>query len=78
MDGRVIITNRLKKFGGVCIATGYRTDRLGGKRVSYELTKEYEEKARELVHDYTQANKREVLKTLIDEFIEKALAEKTK
>ena len=66
------------KFGGVCLATGYNTDRLGGKRVSYELVKEYEQKACELVHDCTQTNKREVLNNLIDEFIEKALTEKTK
>ena len=66
------------KYNGVCLATGYNTDRLGGKRVSYELVKEYEQKARELVTDYnTQINKREALNTLIDEFIEKALAEKT-
>ena len=67
------------KYGGVCIATGYNTDRLGGKRVSYELVKEYEQNARELLNDYnTQINKREALNTLIDEFIEKALAEKNK
>ena len=67
------------KFRGVCIATGYNVDRLGGKRVSYELVKEYEQKARELLLDYnSQINKREALNTLIDEFIEKALAEKTK
>ena len=66
------------KFSGVCIATGYNTDRLGGKRVSYELVKEYEQKARELVNDYSQTNKREALNALIDEFIEKALTEKTK
>ena len=66
------------KYGGVCIATGYNTERMGGKRVSYELTKEYEQKAREVVNDYSQINKREALNTLIDEFIEKALNEKTK
>ena len=66
------------RFGGVCIATGYNVDRLGGKRVSYELVKEYEQKALELVHDHSQTNKREALNTLIDEFIEKALSEKTK
>ena len=66
------------KFSGVCIATGYNVDRLGGKRVSYELVKEYEQKALELVYDYTQTNKRDALNTLIDEFIEKAIAEKTK
>ena len=66
------------KFSGVCIATGYNTERMGGKRVSYELTKEYEQKARELVNDYSQINKREALNALIDEFIEKALTEKTK
>ena len=66
------------KYGGVCIATGYSTDRLGGKRVSYELVKEYEQKAIEVVNDYAQTNKREALNTLIDEFIEKALNEKTK
>ena len=66
------------KFSGVCIATGYNVDRLGGKRVSYELVKEYEQKARELVNDYAQINKREALNALIDEFIEKALTEKTK
>ena len=66
------------KFSGVCIATGYNTDRMGGKRVSYKLVKEYEQKAREVVNDYSQINKREVLDTLIDEFIEKALTEKTK
>ena len=67
------------KFRGVCLATGYNTDRLGGKRVNYELLKEYEQKARELVCDYNaQINKREALNALIDEFIEKALAEKTK
>ena len=66
------------RFGGVCLATGYNTDRLGGKRVNYELVKEYEQKAHELVCDYnTQINKREALNTLIDEFIEKALEEKT-
>lgn len=64
------------RFSGVCIATGYNTERMGGKRVSYELTKEYEQKARELVNDYAQINKREALNTLIDEFIEKALEEK--
>ena len=66
------------KFSGVCIATGYNTDRMGGKRVSYELVKEYEQKAIEVMNDYAQTNKREALNTLIDEFIEKALAEKTK
>ena len=67
------------KFRGVCLATGYNTDRLGGKRVSYELVKEYEQKAREIVCNYeTQMNKREALNNLIDEFIEKALNEKTK
>ena len=66
------------KFSGVCIATGYNTERLGGKRINYELVKEYEQKARELVLDYSQNNKREALNTLIDEFIEKALTEKTK
>ena len=66
------------KYSGVCIATGYNTDRLGGKRVSYELVKEYEQKARELVLDYPQINKREALNALIDEFIEKALEEKSK
>ena len=66
------------KYSGVCIATGYNTDRLGGKRVSYELVKEYEQKARELVLDYSQNDKREALSILIDEFIEKALAEKSK
>ena len=46
--------------------------------MSYELVKEYEQKARELVCDYNlQINKREALNTLIDEFIEKALEEKT-
>ena len=71
--------NPSTKYSGVCIATGYNTDRLGGKRVSYELVKEYEQKARELVCDYsTQINKREALNTLIDEFIEKALSEKSK
>lgn len=64
------------KYSGVCIATGYNTERMGGKRVSYELVKEYEQKAREVVNDYTQINKREALNTLIDEFIEKALTEK--
>ena len=67
------------KFRGVCLATGYNTARLGGKRVNYELVKEYEQKACNLVCDYsTQKNKREALNILIDEFIEKALAEKTK
>ena len=66
------------KYSGVCIATGYNTDRLGGKRVSYELVKEYEQKALELVLDYSQNNKREALNALIDEFIEKALSEKSK
>ena len=67
------------KFRGVCLATGYNVDRLNGKRVSYELVKEYEQKARDLVCDYsTQINKREALNTLIDEFIEKALSEKSK
>lgn len=66
------------KYSGVCIATGYNTERLGGKRVSYELVKEYEQKACEVVYDYTQTNKRETLNALIDEFIEKALTEKTK
>ena len=65
-------------YNGVCLATGYNTDRLGGKRVSYELIKEYEQKARELLLDYnTQINKREALNILIDEFIKKALEEKT-
>ena len=68
-----------ENYSGVCLATGYNTDRLGRKRVSYELVKEYEQKARELVLDYeTKINKREALGTLIDEFIEKALAEKTR
>ena len=66
------------KYGGVCIATGYNTERLSGKRVSYKLVKEYEQKALEVVNDYAQINKREALNTLIDEFIEKALTEKTK
>ena len=66
------------KFSGVCIATGYNTERLSGKRVSYELVKEYEQKASEVMNDYKQANKREALNTLIDEFIEKALTENTK
>ena len=66
------------RFGGVCIATGYNTDRLGGKRVNYELVKEYEQKACELLNDYAQTNKREALNVLIDEFIKKALEEKTK
>ena len=66
------------KFSGVCIATGYNTDRMGGKQVSYELVKEYEQKAREVMNDYSQTNKREALNTLIDEFIEKALIEKSK
>ena len=66
------------KFSGVCIATGYNTERLGGKRINYELVKEYEQKARELFLDYSQMNKREALNNLIDEFIEKALAEKSK
>ena len=67
-----------EKYSGVCIATGYNTERLSGKRVSYELAKKYEEKAREVLYDYKQANRREALNTLIDEFIEKALNEKTK
>ena len=67
------------KYNGVCLATGYNVDRLGGKRVSYELVKEYEQKAIELVCNYnSQINKRESLNILIDEFIEKALNEKTK
>ena len=66
------------KYNGVCIATGYDTERLGGKRVNYELVNEYEQKARELFLDYSQMNKREALNNLIDEFIEKALAEKSK
>ena len=66
------------KYSGVCIATGYNTDRLEGKRINYELVKEYEQKARELVLDYSQMNKREALNALIDEFIEKALSEKSK
>ena len=67
------------KFSGVCIATGYNTERLGGKRVSYELVKEYEQKAQALTLDHnSQINKREALNILIDEFIEKALTEKTK
>ena len=66
------------KYSGVCIATGYNTDRLSGKRVSYELVKEYEQKAIEVMNDYSQTNKREALNALIDEFIEKALTEKTK
>ena len=66
------------KYNGVCLATGYNTDRLGGKRVNYELVKEYEQKAREIVYNYTLTNKREALNALIDEFIEKALNEKTK
>ena len=66
------------KYRGICLATGYNTDRLGGKRVSYELVKEYEQKAREIVCNYTLTNKREALNNLIDEFIEKALNEKTK
>ena len=41
--------------------------------------KEYEKKATEIVlGDNTHVNKREALNTLIDEFIEKALTEKTK
>ena len=67
------------KYNGVCLATGYNTDRLGGKRVNYELVKEYEQKAHELLNDYhSQINKREALNILIDEFIKKALEEKTK
>ena len=66
------------KYSGVCIATGYNTGRLGVKRVSYELVKEYEQKARELVLDYSQNSKSEALNALIDEFIEKALEEKSK
>ena len=66
------------KFSGVFIATGYNTERLNGKRVSYELVKEYEQKACEMVNDYSQTNKREALNNLIDEFIEKALSEKSK
>ena len=67
------------KYSGVCIATGYNTERLSGKRVNYALVQEYEQKAREIVYNYeTQMNKREALNTLIDEFIEKALNEKTK
>ena len=66
------------KYSGVCIATGYNTERIGGKRINYELVKEYEQKAHELVLDYSQMNKREALNALIDEFIEKALTEKTK
>ena len=66
------------KYGGVCIATGYNTERMGGKRVSYELVKEYEQKACEVVNNHSQINKREALNALIDEFIEKALTEKTK
>ena len=66
-----------KKYNGVCIATGYNTDRLGGKRVSYELVKEYEKKATDIVlGDNTHINKRDALNILIDDFIEKALAEK--
>ena len=66
-------------YNGVCIATGYNTDRLGGKRVSYELVKEYEAKATVIVlGDNTHVNKREALNNLIDEFIEKALSEKSK
>ena len=66
------------RFSAVCIATGYNTERLGGKRVSYELVKEYEQKAIEVMNDYAQTNKREALNILIDEFIEKALTENTK
>ena len=67
------------KYSSVCIATGYNTDRLGGKRVSYELVKEYEKKATDIVlGDNTHINKRDALNILIDEFIEKALAEKSK
>ena len=67
-----------EKFGGVCIATGYNTERLNGKRVNYELVKEYEQKAREIVCNYTLTNQRQALNALIDEFIKKAIAEETK
>ena len=70
--------NPSTKYSGVCIATGYNTERLNGKRVSYELVKEYEQKACEILNNYSQTNKREALNNLIDEFIEKALNEKTK
>ena len=71
--------NPSTKYSGVCIATGYNTERLNGKRVSYELVKEYEAKATVIVlGDNTHANKREALNALIDEFIKKALEEKTK
>ena len=71
--------NPSKKYSGVCIATGYNTDRLNGKRVSYELVKEYEQKATAIVFDFNaHVNKREALNALIDEFIEKALSEKSK
>lgn len=60
--------------GGVAICTGYRP--FGDIRVDYELVKEYDNKAREIIHNTKfDGNPREKIDELLDEFIEKVLGE---
>ena len=62
--------------GGVAICTGYRP--FGDIRVDYELVKEYDNKARDLIalsKEFDFAELKEMLDELLNEFIEKVLGE---
>lgn len=58
---------------GKGISTGYRG--MFGKKVSYELTREYEKKAEMIVNDYKMPyeERRERVNNLLSEYIGKAL-----
>ena len=59
---------------GSAICTGYRP--FGDIRVDYELAKEYDNKAREIIHNTRfDGNPREKIDELLSEFIEKVLGE---
>lgn len=59
---------------GSAICTGYRP--FGDIRVDYELVKEYDNKAREIIHSTRfDDNPREKIDELLNEFIEKVLGE---
>lgn len=62
--------------GDVTITTGYR--RMIGRSVPYNLTKEYDDKAKEIVNSWDENldydTKKSKVNALLDEYIEKALA----
>ena len=60
--------------GGVAICTGYRP--FGNVSADYELVNEYDNKAREIIHNTKiDDNPREKVDELLNEFIEKVLGE---